>query len=82
MPKAKFLEEFTGYILASRLVATGSELSVSQAKAILGSRPVGRYDSAVNWSKWSNHMLLNIFVNIGMNMASSSLSGKGVKCLQ
>ena len=79
LPKEKFLKEFTGYALTSKLAAA-VEISASQAKAILGSgRNPGRYSNNVNWSKWSKNMSTMI-VNLAVGMVSSSLSG-GIKNL-
>ncbi|MDD5281728.1 MAG: cysteine peptidase family C39 domain-containing protein, partial [Candidatus Omnitrophica bacterium] len=76
LPKEKFLNEFTGYALISKPMSVDLEISVSQAKAVLGSgRNPGRYSNSVNWSKWSKNMTTSILVNLGMNMVSSSLSG-------
>jgi len=79
LPKEKFLKEFSGYALGSKLVADGLEISASQAKTILGSgRDPGKYSNSVNWSKWSKSMTTSILTNLAFNMVSSSFSG-GIK---
>ena len=72
--KTEFKSSFKSWIRVVAFIVIVVFLPGQVAQA----RPVGRYSSAVNWSKWSNNLLLNIAMNIGMNMAASSFKG-GIK---